>query len=259
MGFRPCIDLRNGKVVQIVGGSLRDNNTTEINFETERSSADFARMYMDDNLKGGHLISLGSGNGDAVISALNAFPGGLQVGGGINPDNASGYLEAGASHIIVTSYLFSEGKINNDHLEEIEKTVGKDRLVIDLSCRKKGNDFYVVTDRWQKFTDVTITKETLDILSDHCDEFLVHGVDVEGKRQGIQEDLVEILGEYCPIPVTYAGGIKSLSDLDLIVKLGKGRVDATIGSSLDIFGGNIPYREVVTWHNDHQRHQNMCS
>ena len=253
MGFRPCIDLRNGKVVQIVGGSLRyDEGITEVNFETERSSADFARMYKEDSLIGGHVISLGPGNYDASIAALNAFPGGLHIGGGISPKNAAAYLEAGASHVIVTSYLFSDGKINKDHLGKIVKTVGKERLVFDLSCRKKGNDFYIVTDRWQKFTNVTINRNTLEMLSAYCDEFLVHGVDVEGKRQGIQEDLVEILCEYCPIPVTYAGGIKSISDMDLILELGKGRVDATIGSSLDIFGGNIPYKEVVKWHNDHQ-------
>ncbi len=248
MGFRPCIDLRNGKVVQIVGGSLSGDDTADVNFETERSPADFAKMYMNDRLPGGHVISLGPGNRDAVISALNAFPGGLHMGGGINPDNALAYLEAGASHVIVTSYLFSDGRINNRHLDKIVNTVGRKRLVIDLSCRKRGNDFYVVTDRWQKFTDVTINKETLEMLSGYCDEFLVHGVDVEGKRQGIQEDLVQMLGESCPIPVTYAGGIKLLSDMDLVLKLGKGRVDATIGSSLDIFGGNIPYREVVKWH-----------
>lgn len=252
MGFRPCIDLRNGKVVQIVGGSLRDDEgAAEINFETERSSADFARMYMEDGIKGGHVISLGPGNYDAAISALEAFPGGMQIGGGINPDNASGFLEAGASHVIVTSYLFSDGKINKDHLERIFKTVGRESLVIDLSCRKKNDDFYIVTDRWQKFTAVAVNRDTLVSLSEYCDEFLVHGVDVEGKRQGIQEDLVKMLGEYCPIPVTYAGGIRSLSDMDLIYKLGKGKVDATIGSSLDIFGGNISYEEVVKWHNDH--------
>ena len=250
MGFRPCIDLRNGKVVQIVGGSLNGDYIADVNFETQRSPADFAEMYMNDKLPGGHVISLGSGNRDAAISALNAFPGGLHMGGGINPDNALEYLEAGASHVIVTSYLFSNGRINNDHLDKIVKTIGKKRLVIDLSCRKKGSVFYVVTDRWQKFTDVTVNRETLEMLSGYCDEFLVHGVDVEGKRQGIQEDLVQMLGEYCPIPVTYAGGVKSLSDMDLILKLGQGRVDATIGSSLDIFGGNIPYREVVKWHND---------
>ena len=248
MGFRPCIDLRNGRVVQIVGGSLSGDDIADVNFETERSPADFAKMYKNDRLPGGHVISLGPGNRNAAISALNTFPGGLHMGGGINPENALEYLEAGASHVIVTSYLFSDGRINNRHLDKIVNTVGKKRLVIDLSCRKKGNEFYVVTDRWQKFTDVTINRETLEMLSGYCDEFLVHGVDVEGKRQGIQKDLVQMLGEYCPIPVTYAGGVKSLSDMDLILKLGKGRVDATIGSSLDIFGGNIPYKQVVKWH-----------
>lgn len=254
MGFRPCIDLRNGKVVQIVGGSLTDDdNATKINFETERSSVDFAKMYMEDNLTGGHVISLGPGNKDAALSALNTFPKGLQVGGGINPGNALEYIDAGASHVIVTSYLFSDGKINKEHLNKIVKTVGRERLVIDLSCRKKGDDFYIVTDRWQKFTDVKIEKDTLEMFSNYCDEFLVHGVDVEGKRQGIQEDLVEILGDFSPIPVTYAGGVKSSSDMDLILKLGKGRVDATIGSSLDIFGGSISYREVVDWHRENLR------
>ena len=249
MGFRPCIDLHNGKVVQIVGGTLKSDETADVNFRTERSPSDYAKMYMDDRLPGGHVISLGSGNRNAAISALMAFPGGLQMGGGIIPGNAHEYLNAGASHVIVTSYLFSDGKINKDHLREMVKTVGRERLVIDLSCRKKEDIFYVVTDRWQKFTDVSINKETLETLSDYCDEFLVHGVDVEGKRQGIQEDLVEILGEYCPIPVTYAGGVKSMADMDLILKLGKGRVDGTIGSSLDIFGGDIPYGEVVKWNN----------
>ncbi len=253
MGFRPCIDLRKGKVVQIVGGTMRSDDTADVNFETERSPADFARMYKDDNLAGGHVISLGSGNRDAAMSALNAFPGGMQIGGGITPDNAFEYLEAGASHVIVTSYLFSDGKISNDRLEKLLKTVGRERLVIDLSCRKKAGEFYVVTDRWQKFTGVTINRDTLDMLSEYCDEFLVHGVDVEGKRQGIQEDLVDILGEFSPIPVTYAGGVRSLSDMDLILKLGKGRVDATIGSSLDIFGGDISYREVVKWHYEHTK------
>lgn len=250
MGFRPCIDLRNGKVVQIVGGSLRSDETADVNFETERSPADYARMYMEDKLPGGHVISLGPGNRDAAISALRAFPGGMQIGGGINPGNAPEYLRAGASHVIVTSYLFSAGRINNEHLKNIVEAVGKERLVIDLSCRKRGKEFYVVTDRWQKFTDVAVNSDTLEMFSGYCDEFLVHGVDVEGKRQGIQEDLVKMLGEYCPVPVTYAGGVKSLHDMDLILELGKGRVDATIGSSLDIFGGNIPYREVVKWHND---------
>jgi len=250
MRFRPCIDLRNGKVVQIVGGSLNDNdaNAAEINFETERSPEYFSSMYQKDNLKGGHVISLGPGNREAALSALKAYPGGFHVGGGINPDNAIEYLDAGASHVIVTSYVFFGSEIDNERLTKLVRKIGKKRLVLDLSCRKREDDFVIVTDRWQKFTDVTINNNTFDLLSDYCDEFLVHGVDVEGKRQGIQKDLVKILGDYCPIPVTYAGGIKSFSELDLIKEVGRGRVDATIGSSLDIFGGDIPYREVVKWH-----------
>jgi phosphoribosylformimino-5-aminoimidazole carboxamide ribotide isomerase len=252
MGFRPCIDLRNGRVVQIVGGSLTgDERNTQVNFETELSPSYYARMYKEDNLKGGHVISLGQGNYDAAISALKAYPKGLQVGGGITTDNAKEFLEAGASHVIVTSYLFTEGKIDDGHLKKMVDTVGNERLIIDLSCRKRDNAFYVVTDRWQKFTDLKVDKDTLTWLSEYCDEFLIHGVDVEGKRQGIEEALVKILGEHCPIPVTYAGGVKSLTDMDLIHKLGKGRVHATIGSSLDIFGGDVPYRDVVKWHNEH--------
>lgn len=250
MKFRPCIDLRNGRVVQIIGGTLNDadQNAAKVNFESDKSPADFARMYMADNLSGGHVISLGPGNTDSLLSALRAYPGGLQAGGGIDPENAFDYLDAGASHVIVTSYVFSGGKMNYDRLKKLSDKVGSKRLVLDLSCRISNNDFFVVTDRWQKFTDVKVTEETLSELSRYCDEYLVHGVDVEGKRQGMQKDLVELLGRYCPIPVTYAGGIGTLFELDLIKKLGQGRVDATIGSALDIFGGGIPYADAVQWH-----------
>jgi len=249
MRFRPCIDLREGRVVQIVGGSLVDKDSKKIktNFETDRSTADFARLYKEDNLLGGHVISLGPGNEEAALSALHAFPGGFHIGGGITPQNAITYLDAGASHVIVTSYMFSNGQIDMDKLQLIKETVGKNRLVLDLSCRKKGSYFCIVTDRWQKFTDVCISPEILNQLANHCDEFLVHGVDVEGKMEGIQTDLIEILGNYATIPVTYAGGVKELSDLDLVKKLGNDRVDLTIGSALDIFGGNHPYRSVVEW------------
>lgn len=250
MRFRPCIDLRNGRVVQIVGGSLQDDvtNTPDTNFETEKSPADFAQMYAQDNLFGGHVISLGPGNRDAAMSALQAFPGGFHMGGGITPENAMDYLDAGASHVIVTSYVFSNGLIDSDRLEALVKLVGKNRLVLDLSCRKRESGFWIVTDRWQKFTDVQICAETLTQLSEHCDEFLVHGVDVEGKMSGIESDLVRLLGKHSPIPVTYAGGARSLSDLDLVKELGQDRVDITVGSALDIFGGNIPYQSVVEWH-----------
>ena len=250
MKFRPCIDLKNGKVVQIVGGTLKDDQTHSpiTNFETEKTPAEFARLYRKDRLFGGHVISLGPGNQAAALSALKAFPGGLQVGGGITHENAGLYLDAGASHVIVTSYVFSKGTIDMDRLTTLVKTVGKKRLVLDLSCRKRDGQFYIVTDRWQTFTQVPVTKETLVTLSRHCDEFLVHGVDVEGKMAGIQTELVEILGQYAPIPTTYAGGAGRFSDLDLVKALGGNRVDLTIGSALDIFGGTIPYSDVVTWH-----------
>ena len=249
MRFRPCIDLREGRVVQIIGSSLVDKNseTLKTNFETDRSPEEFAKMYKEDNLTGGHVISLGSGNEEAALSALQTFPGGFHIGGGITPQNAITYLDAGASHVIVTSYVFSNGRIDMEKLKLLQETVGKDRLVLDLSCRKKGPDFWIVTDRWQKFTNEIISPEILNQLADHCDEFLVHGVDVEGKMEGIQTELIGILGKYSPIPVTYAGGVKALSDLDLVKEVGQNRVDLTIGSALDIFGGTVPYRNVVEW------------
>lgn len=248
MRFRPCIDLRNGRVVQIVGGTLTDGAQGLVtNFETDRSAADFARLYREDRLTGGHVISLGAGNREAGVSALRAFPGGMQIGGGITADNAKEFLDEGASHVIVTSFVFREGQIDMDRLMAVVGAVGKRRLVLDLSCRKRDNDYWVVTDRWQRFTEVRVNRETLVRLADYCDEFLVHGVDVEGKRQGIETDLVALLGEGSPIPVTYAGGATALEDLDLVKSLGRGRIDLTIGSALDIFGGRVSYREVVTW------------
>ena len=255
MRFRPCIYLRQGRVVQIVGGSLRDGHIQGpvTNFETQRAPADFANMYKEDNLTGGHVISLGPGNHAAALTALKAFPGGMQICGGISPDNARAYLDAGASHVIVTSYVFREGRVDTERLNALVTTTGKDHLVLDLSCRKRGKDFWVVTDRWQRFTEVAISRETLQWLGAYCDEFLVHGVDVEGKQMGIETMLVEMLADWSPIPVTYAGGAKTLSDLDQVMTLGKGRVDLTIGSALDVFGGHVPYRDVVAWHHANQR------
>jgi phosphoribosylformimino-5-aminoimidazole carboxamide ribotide isomerase len=254
MRFRPCIDLRNGKVVQIVGGTLGDAPEALVtNFETERAPADYARMYQADNLPGGHVIALGPGNREAALSALRAFPGGMQVGGGITPDNAREYLDAGASHVIVTSYVFRNGRVDAERLQQMIDTVGRARLVLDLSCRKRGDTYWVVTDRWQRFSELAITAETLAQLADTCDEFLVHGVDVEGLRLGIDARLVELLGAWSPIPVTYAGGARTLADLELVKARGRGRVDLSIGSALDIFGGGLPYQSVVAW----QRRQEL--
>ena len=250
MRFRPCIDLRNGRVVQIVGSSLKEKNdaqTAHTLFETERSSADYAQQYRADRLSGGHIISLGEGNQEAALAALAAHPGGLQFGGGVTPDNAKTYLDAGASHVIVTSYVFREGRIDYQRLKRLVAIVGKQRLVLDLSCRRRGNAFWVVTDRWQRFTQIQVSPTTLQTLSTHCAEFLIHGVDVEGRQTGIEDQLVTLLGAATPIPVTYAGGAKTLADLDHVKTLGQGRIDLTIGSALDLFGGPLPYRDVVAW------------
>lgn len=255
MRFRPCIDLKEGRVVQIVGGTLGNTGTRGVvtNFETERSPADFARMYKEDSIPGGHVISLGPDNEEAALAALSAYPGGMHMGGGVNPDNARTFLDAGASHVIVTSYVFREGRIDTKRLNRLVEVVGQKRLVLDLSCRKRDDTFWVVTDRWRNFTEVKISAETLEWLSKYCHELLVHGVDVEGKKAGIEENLVKILGKWSPIPVTYAGGAASLADLDRVKELGRDRVDLTIGSALDIFGGDVAYRDVVDW----QRREEM--
>lgn len=252
MRFRPCIDLLNGRVVQIVGGSLTDQRDQRpvVNFETQQSPADYARLYQADHLVGGHIIALGPGNQAAAHAALAAFPGGMQVGGGITPGNAKSYLDAGASHVIVTSYVFREGQVDEERLQHLVEVVGKERLVLDLSCRQRDGAYWVVTDRWQRFTGVSIAADTLAWLAEHCAEFLVHAVDVEGKRLGIDATVVEMLGAWSPIPVTYAGGVKALTDLDLIYTVGQGRVDATIGSALDIFGGALRYQDVLAWHRE---------
>ena len=253
MRFRPCIDIHNGKVKQIVGGSLRDQgDLAKENFVSGQSASWYASLYKRDGLKGGHVILLnkeGSPYYEATrkqaVLALGTWPGGLQLGGGVTPENAEIWLEAGASQVIVTSYVFQDGRIQYDNLEKMRNTVGKERLVLDLSCRKRDGEYYVVTDRWQKFTDVRVTPELLTELSESCSEFLIHAVDVEGKASGIEQELVRMLGAWEGIPVTYAGGVGSMEDLGLLKELGKGRVDVTIGSALDLFGGCIPYQNVV--------------
>jgi len=247
--FRPCIDLHDGKVKQIVGGSLTDNGAgLRTNFVSERPSSWYAELYQRDGLKGGHVIMLGSGNEAAAKSALSAYPGGLHVGGGINATNARSYLDSGASHIIVTSWVFREGRLDEARLAELVQIVGKSRLVLDLSCRVRAGEYFVVTDRWQKFTDLRVTQETLQSLASSCDEFLIHAVDVEGLCQGVDLELVKRLGQWTPIPTTYAGGAKSLEDLEQVAAASHGRVDLTIGSALDIFGGNgVRYEECVAF------------
>jgi len=236
-------------VKQLVGGTLSDApGQLRTNFISDRPASWFAELYRRDNLKGGHVIMLGAGNEHAARSALGVFPGGLHVGGGINALNARGWLDAGASHVIVTSWVFRDGHLDTVRLAELFRAVGPERLVLDLSCRKRGDDYFVVTDRWQKFTDLKINAETLKTLAASCSEFLVHAVDVEGLCRGVDEELVALLGRFSPIPTTYAGGASSLLDLETVTKLGQGRIDLTIGSALDIFGGTgVRYEEVVAF------------
>ena len=246
MKFRPCIDLHQGKVKQIVGGTLTDNSENLVeNFVSCHDATYYANLFKRDGLTGGHVIMLGPGNETEALKALAVYPQGLQVGGGINADNAGFYLEHGASHVIVTSYVFRDGVIDYQNLKSLVKAIGKGRLVLDLSCRAKGGIYYVVTDRWQKFTDFEIDETNLVDLAEYCAEFLIHAADVEGRRQGIEEDLVAKLGQWVTIPTTYAGGIKDLADLELINRLGQGKLDFTVGSALDIFGGPLAYEEVV--------------
>mmetsp|Transcript_21891 Transcript_21891/g.65633 ORF Transcript_21891/g.65633 Transcript_21891/m.65633 type:complete len:255 (+) Transcript_21891:309-1073(+) len=249
MKFRPCIDLHSGKVKQIVGGTLKDEgNEAAENFVSDKSAEYYAKMYNRDALAGGHVIMLGPGNERAAKQALLAYPGGLQIGGGINPANARKWLDAGASHVIITSFLFVKGELSLANLDAVLDVVGgREKLVIDLSCRKKDGDYYVVVDRWQTFTKTKVDRDTLALLGGSCAEFLVHGVDVEGTRLGIDDELVRLLGEASPVPVTYAGGAASLADLDRVKEIGAGKVDLTIGSALSIFGGAIPYEDVLAW------------
>ena len=274
MRFRPCIDIHNGQVKQIVGSSLKDmgDQATE-NFVSDQDAAFFAHMYKEKGLHGGHIIVLNSADSayyeasvNQALSALRKTPGYLQVGGGITAENAWQYLEAGASHVIVTSYVFKDGKVNYDNLHKLVNEVGKEHLVLDLSCRKgsklnigtvsddalacgDGADekYYIVTDRWQKMTSVEVNSDSLDELSVYCDEFLIHAVDVEGKQSGIESDLATLLGSWGKIPITYAGGVHSFDDLDLLRSCADGKLDVTIGSALDIFGGNMSFEKLLEY------------
>lgn len=253
MEFRPCIDIHNGKVKQIVGGSLKDQgDEAQENFVSEQDGAFYAEFYKKYNIRGGHIILLNGKDSPyynetkhQAMLALGAYPGGLQVGGGITADNALEYLDAGASHVIVTSYVFRDGKVNYDNLEKLVKATGKERLVLDLSCRKQEGEYYIVTDRWQKFTSEKVTVPLLDKLSGYADEFLIHAVDVEGKASGIERELVELLGSWNRIPVTYAGGVGSFTHLNQLKEWGQGHLNVTIGSALDLFGGTMAFTDVL--------------
>ncbi len=249
--FRPCIDLHDGCVKQIVGGSLTDDGAAlRTNFVSAQPPEYYAALYRADRLSGGHVIMLGPGNTEAAHRALAAWPGGLQIGGGIHAGNAADWLDAGASHVIVTSWLFNpQGAFLPERLAAMVAAVGKDRLVIDLSCRRQsGGGWVVCMNRWQTRTSLEVTPAVLDALSGHCAEFLIHAADVEGQCQGMDEDLLRLLGNWGRIPLTYAGGARSLADLELAHDLSAGRVDVTIGSALDIFGGSgVRYADCVAW------------
>jgi len=248
--FRPCIDLHQGKVKQIVGGSLRDDGTQPSeNYVSELPPSWFARTFCADDLRGGHVIKLGPGNDDAAREALAAWPGGLQIGGGITAQNAAAWLDAGASHVIVTSTLFDmDGAFMPDALAALTKAVGVEKLVIDLSCRRTLHGWAVAMNRWQTLTDLNVTPATLDRLAPSCAEFLIHAADVEGLCNGVDAELVAVLGAWGKIPVTYAGGAATMEDLHIVETAGEGKIDVTVGSALDLFGGTgLYYKDLVEW------------
>ncbi|RPD67092.1 Phosphoribosylformimino-5-aminoimidazole carboxamide ribotide isomerase [Lentinus tigrinus ALCF2SS1-7] len=254
--FRPCIDLHNGEVKQIVGGTLNEDDQSQLktNFVASHPSTYFAELYKAHGLEGGHVIKLGPGNDRAAKDALGAWPGHLQVGGGITAANAQEWIDAGAGKVIVTSYLFPDGKFSLERLQAVSSAVGKDKLVVDMSCRRRGDKWLVAMNKWQTITDMEVCKESLDMLSECCSEFLIHAADVEGLCQGIDEELVSKLGQWVTIPTTYAGGAKSISDLASVDRLSEGKVDLTYGSSLDIFGGTlVKFEDLVKYNNEASR------
>lgn len=258
MNFRPCIDIHNGAVKQIVGGSLRDeSNFVQNNFISDKQADYYANLYREHELTGGHVILLNPAGSDQYAAdlaqarlALAAYPGGLQIGGGVTADNAEMFLEMGASAVIVTSYVFKDGKINYENLRRLSSKVGCKHLVLDVSCRYSDSNYYVVTDRWQRFTDEVVCPALFEKLAAYCAEFLVHAVDSEGKAAGIDERLVGILASYEGLPITYAGGVGSMDDLKRLKALGNGRIDVTIGSALDLFGGSLSFRDIIDFCRD---------
>ena len=253
MEFRPCIDIHNGSVKQIVGGSLKDEaNSAAENFVSKQDAAFYARLYRAHGIRNGHVILLNPPSSPyyektkaQALAVLAAYPGGLQAGGGITPQNAGEYLDAGASHVIVTSYVFQNGYVQYDRLRELVRAVSREKLVLDLSVRKRDGRYLIVTDRWQKYTETELTARTLDELAAYCDEFLVHAADVEGKASGIEAEVAALLGAWGKIPVTYAGGVHNFEDLRLLKELGRNRVHVTVGSALDLFGGPMKFEDVL--------------
>ncbi len=263
--FRPCIDLHDGRVKQIVGGTLRDDGVPRTNFVSEHGAAWYADLYRREGLTGGHVILLGPGNEDAAREALAAWPGGLQVGGGVTPENAAAWLEAGASHVIVTSWLFPDHRLSLERLRALSGLIGPEKLVIDLSCRRVGPvagstvpRWNVATNRWQTVTDTTLDKTLFETLDPFCAEYLIHAADVEGLRQGLDWELVAHLATLTDKPLTYAGGASSRADLERMALESGGRMDLTIGSALDIFGGReVTLAECIAFNRGQRRPGNV--
>lgn len=253
MEFRPCIDIHNGKVKQIIGSSLHDSgDSAEENFVSDKDASYYAGVYRRYGLRGGHVIILNSRDSEyydksrrQAESALKAYPNGMDVGGGIDSENAGTFIDAGAAHVIVTSYVFSNGNISYERLEKLRNAAGKEHIVLDLSCRRRGEEYYIVTDRWQRFTEEILSRDILNSLEKYCDEYLIHAADVEGKNSGIERDVITMLAGYDGNKVTYAGGVHSYQDIDTIGKLGNGRVNVTVGSSLNLFGGDLDMDEII--------------
>ena len=251
--FRPCIDIHDGRVKQIVGGTLNDETIPTTNFVSDESPASYASRYRADGLTGGHVIMLGPGNEAAAKAALTAWPNGLHIGGGITPMNGPDWIACGAEKVIVTSYLFEDDRLDMSRVDAMRAAVGRERLVIDLSCRRTAAGYFVATNRWQTVTQTPVNQETLALIAESCSEFLVHAADVEGKCQGIETELVTLLAIHSPIPCTYAGGAKALDDLARVESLSRGRLDLTFGSALDIFGGTlVRYSDCVAWNRTHR-------
>jgi phosphoribosylformimino-5-aminoimidazole carboxamide ribotide isomerase len=255
--FKPCIDLHDGQVKQIVGGSLSDSGAgLRTNFVASQPPEYYATRYRQDRLEGGHVIKLGPGNDEAAKRALIGWPDGLHIGGGIDIDNAQGWIEAGANKVIVTSWLFPRGVYAAERLAALSNRLSRKRVVVDLSCRRRGDRWFVAINRWQTLTEFELTETSVVALSTHCSEFLIHAADVEGLCTGIDEELVAALGRWSPIPCVYAGGARSIDDLMLVDRLSKGRVDLTYGSALDLFGGTlVKYDDCVTWNRAQERHR----
>ncbi len=245
--FRPCIDLHDGKVKQIVGSTIDQDDFME-NFVSENPSSWFADTFRSDDLRGGHVIKLGPGNDQAAMEALAAWPGGLQIGGGITIENGQSWIDAGASHVIVTSWLFDGVNLDWERVRSLAKEIGSCRLVMDLSCRRVPGGWKVATNKWQTLTEVDVSVEILERLAPYCNEFLVHAADVEGKCAGVDIDLVQLLSGFETRKVTYAGGVASMGDLMQIDQVSEGKLDVTVGSALDLFGGDgLKYRDLVNW------------